>query len=67
LNIRVGHKENDEEKVYRYINVLRYNIQDDISMMTMSTIEDDYQVTLKEKEKIARHQSHKKKGMNPIR
>jgi hypothetical protein len=64
LNIRVGQKENDEEKVYRYINALRYNIQDDISMMTMRNVEDDYQVTLKEKEKLARHQSHKNKGMN---
>jgi hypothetical protein len=37
LNIRAGHRENDEEKVSRYINGLRYEIQDEINMMTMRT------------------------------
>jgi hypothetical protein len=27
MNIRAGHRENDEEKVSRYINGLRYEIQ----------------------------------------
>jgi hypothetical protein len=40
--------ENDEEKVFRYINGLRYEIQDDIIMMTMRTMENAYQVALKE-------------------
>jgi hypothetical protein len=35
MNIRAGHRENDEEKVVRYINGLRYEIQDEINMMTM--------------------------------
>jgi hypothetical protein len=50
LNIRVGHRENDEEKVVRYINGLRYAIQDEINMMTMRTVEDDDQVALKAEE-----------------
>jgi hypothetical protein len=57
LNIRVGHKEKDEEKVDRYINGLRCEIQDEISLVTMRIVEDSYQVALKEKEKLARKQS----------
>jgi hypothetical protein len=30
----------DEEKISRYINDLRYEIQDEISMMTVRMIED---------------------------
>jgi hypothetical protein len=41
LNIRAGHRENDEEKVSRYINGLWYEIQDEISMIMMRTLEDD--------------------------
>jgi len=32
LNIRVGQRERDEEKVARYINGLRYDIQEKINM-----------------------------------
>jgi len=57
LNIRVGHRENDEEKVARYINGLRYETQYDISIVSMRTVEDDYQIALKADEKLARKQS----------
>jgi hypothetical protein len=33
LNIRAGHRESDDEKVARYMNGLRYDIQDEMSMM----------------------------------
>jgi hypothetical protein len=67
LNIRAGHMENDEEKVARYINGLRYEIQDEISMMTMRTVEDAYQVALKVEEKLARKQSQRNRGKSPNR
>jgi hypothetical protein len=35
LNIRAGQCESDDEKVSRYMNGLRYDIQDEMSMMTM--------------------------------
>jgi hypothetical protein len=35
LNIRTGQRERDEEKVARYINGLRYEIQDELSMMSV--------------------------------
>jgi len=39
LNIREGHGENDEDKVSMYINGLGYEIQDNICMIMMRTIE----------------------------
>ena len=52
MNIREGHKENDEEKVVRYTNGLRYEIQDEISLVTMRNVEYSYQVSLKVEENI---------------
>jgi hypothetical protein len=37
LNIRVGHRESDDEKVARYMNGLRYDIQDELSMATIQS------------------------------
>jgi hypothetical protein len=47
LNMRDGQRERDEEKVSRYINGLRYDIQDDINMAIVRTVEDAYQIALK--------------------
>jgi hypothetical protein len=57
LNIRVGQKENEDEKTTRYINGLRYEIQEEINMMSVSKVEDAYQVALKDEDKLARKQS----------
>jgi hypothetical protein len=35
LNIRAGHRESDDEKVARYMNGLRYDIQDEMRMETI--------------------------------
>ena len=40
INIRVGHRESDDEKVARYINGLQYDNQDEMNMMTLQTVED---------------------------
>jgi hypothetical protein len=56
LNIRAGHRESDDEKVSRYLNGLRYDIQDELSMVTIRTVEDAYQMDLKEEEKLSRKQ-----------
>jgi hypothetical protein len=53
LNIRAGHQESDDEKVVRYMNGLRYDIQDELSMTTIRTVEDAYQMVLKAKEKLS--------------
>jgi hypothetical protein len=57
LNIRVGQREWDEEKVSRYMNGLRYEIQDEISMMSIRIVDDAYHFALKAEEKLARKQS----------
>jgi uncharacterized protein YjbK len=56
LNIRAGHRESDDEKVERYLNGLRYDIQDELSMVTIRTVEDAYQMALKAEEKLSRKQ-----------
>jgi hypothetical protein len=56
LNIRVGHQERDDEKVARYLNGLGYDIQDELSMVTIRTVEDAYQMALKAEEKLIRKQ-----------
>jgi hypothetical protein len=57
LNIRDGQKENEDEKTTKYINGLRYEIQEEINMMYFRKVEDAYQATLKDEEKLARKQS----------
>jgi hypothetical protein len=42
LNIRTGQRDRDEEKVAIYINGMRYEIQDEIKMMSVNTVEDSY-------------------------
>jgi uncharacterized protein YjbK len=54
LNIRAGHQESNDEKVARYMNGLRYDIQDEMSMVTIRTVEDSYQMALKAEEKLSR-------------
>ena len=67
LNIRAGHQESDDENVARYMNVLRYNIQDDMSMMTIRTVEDAYQMALKAEEKLSRKQGQRGRGRSQPR
>ena len=53
INIRASHQEGDDEKVSRYMNGLRYDIQDKMIMMTFRNVEDAYQMVLKAKEKLS--------------
>jgi len=52
INIRVGHHESDDEKVTIYMNGLRYEIQVEMSMVTIRNVEYAYQVSLKVEEKL---------------
>jgi hypothetical protein len=67
LNVRVGQKDNEDEKITRYINELRYEIQEEIIMMVVSKVEDAYQVALKDEEKLAKRQSQRSRGGNSSR
>jgi uncharacterized protein YjbK len=67
INIRASHRESNDEKVARYMNGLRYNIQDDMSMMTIRTVEDAYQMALKVEEKLSRKQGQRGQGRSQAR
>jgi uncharacterized protein YjbK len=62
LNIRAGHRESDDENFSRYMNGLRYDIQDEMSMVTIRTVEYAYQMALKAEEKLSRKQSQRGRG-----
>jgi uncharacterized protein YjbK len=67
LNIRASHRESDDEKVTRYMNGLRYEIQDEMSMVTIQMVEDAYQMTLKAEEKLSRKQGQRGRGRSQPR
>lgn len=67
FSIRSGHVKDEMEKVARYINRLRYDIEDEINIVSIKKIEGSYQATLKAAEKSLRKQSQKNKCKNPAR
>jgi hypothetical protein len=67
LNIQAGHRESDDEKVARYLNGLRYDIQDELSMVTIRTVEDAYQMALKAEEKLSRKKGQRGRGRSQPR
>jgi hypothetical protein len=67
LNIRAGHQESDDEKVVRYLNGLMYEIQDELSMVTIRTVEDAYQMALKAEEKLSCKQGQRGRGRSQPR
>jgi hypothetical protein len=67
LNIRAGHRESDDEKVVRYKNGLRCDIQDEMSMETIRAVEDAYQMPLKAEEKLSRKLAQRGRGRSQPR
>jgi hypothetical protein len=55
LNIRVSRHERDDEKVARYMNGLRYEIQDEMSMVTIRNVEDSYEIASKAEVKLSQN------------
>ena len=52
VNLRVGYVEESAEKAARYVNGLRMDIQEEISMISPRMMEDAYQCSLRVEEKI---------------
>ena len=67
LSIREGHVEDDMEKVARYSNGLRYDIQGEISLLSLKTIKGAYQAGLKAEEKMLRKQNQRNRGRSSVR
>ena len=57
VNLRAGYAEESAEKVARYVNDLRMDIQEEISMNSPRTMEESYQCALRSEEKITRKQN----------
>eukprot|EP00253_Pinus_taeda_P029431 PITA_29431 len=62
VSIRVGEAQDTDEKVARYMNGLRMEIQDEISLLSPKTVEEAYEVALKAEEKLMRKQSPRGRG-----
>ena len=54
VNIRSGHIEDTLERVARYINGLRFDIQDELSLLSLKSVEEAYQISMKVEEKLMR-------------
>ena len=57
VNIRSGHMEDTLERVSRYVNGLRFDIQDELSLLSLRSVEEAYQIAMKVEEKPMRKQS----------
>ena len=54
VSIRAGQFQDTPEKIARYVNGLKLEIQDEIGLLSPNTIEEAYQMDLKAKEKLLR-------------
>ena len=57
INTRAGYIKGTTEKVARYLNGLRYDIQDELSSVSPIDVDEAYQYALKAAERIQRRQS----------
>ena len=62
LSIRVDHQETDEKLDARYVNCLKFSIQDELNMHRVHNVEDAYQLALKDEEKQNRQFSQRNRG-----
>ena len=59
MNIKEAYVEDNPERVYRYINGLRFEIQDEMNLLCPSYIEEGYKFSLKVEEILARKNEEK--------
>ena len=64
VNIRAGYVQDTAEKVAKYMNGFRMDIQDEISLLTPRIVEEAYHLALKAANKIARRKSNRGRGSN---
>ncbi len=62
MSIRARQTQNIDEKVARYVNGLKMEIQDEISVLSPTTVEEAYQMVLKAEEKLMRKESTRNIG-----
>ena len=59
IQIRSGHHESSKKKVARYVDGLKFNVQDELNMLKLSLVEDAQWYALKVGEKLGRKQGKK--------
>ena len=57
INVREGYIEDTTEKVARYLNGLSFDIQDELSLVSPTSVDEAYQYALKVEERIQRKYS----------
>ena len=62
VSIRAGQIQDIDEKVARYVNGIRMEIQDEISVLSPKTVEETYQMVLKAEKKLIRKKSARNRG-----
>ena len=62
LDIRSVHMDDDVEKISRYINGLRFGIQDEISFFKLESVEEVYQYALKVEEILKKKHEQRQRG-----
>jgi hypothetical protein len=67
LKIRASHCESDDEKVSRYKNGMRYEIQDEMSIVTIRNVEDAYHFSLKAEKILAQKQRQRGRARSQSR
>lgn len=55
------HSEEDMEKIARYMNGLKYSLQDELSLVSPRSLKEAYQLALKAEEKLQRKQSQQER------
>lgn len=64
VNLRVGYTDDTPEKTARYVNGLRMEILDEISIISPRNIEEAFQSVVKVEEKINRKQNNRRRRRN---
>ena len=65
VSIRAGQIQDTTKKVYRYVNGLKLEIQDEIGIFSPKTVEEAYQIAITDEEKLLRNNSAKRKRYFP--
>ena len=67
MSIRDGQTQGDVERVARYINGPKYEIQYEIILLNLKTVKDAYQEASRVEEKLLRKPNQKRRGINTAR